>query len=206
MSSDSNAPEDTSNQTNILDSNLTLFSGVSLQHSNNTVRKVDENTEIESITEQEESRSHDNHKDCTNWTLFWHKHVYKKLASKPTPHYIENILGIPKTAPVQSAEPALSPKVSEFITPMSPLLPQTDVAVSPSIDRIPNPSKALSTSPTVVPTAYMPVARVYQPQVQNIESTAPAATTNEPLNLSIKNDPKPVFSPTRGESSLLRKE
>ncbi|KAK9889117.1 hypothetical protein WA026_004388 [Henosepilachna vigintioctopunctata] len=27
-------------------------------------------------------------------TLTWHEHVYRRLSSKPTPHYIENILGI----------------------------------------------------------------------------------------------------------------
>ncbi|KAF5300959.1 hypothetical protein FQA39_LY10929 [Lamprigera yunnana] len=27
-------------------------------------------------------------------TLSWHEHVYRKLSNKPTPHFIENILGI----------------------------------------------------------------------------------------------------------------
>lgn len=30
--------------------------------------------------------------------LTWHEHVYKRLPSKPTPHYIENILGLQKTS------------------------------------------------------------------------------------------------------------
>lgn len=29
-----------------------------------------------------------------NRTFSWHEHVYKKLTNKPTPHYIENILGL----------------------------------------------------------------------------------------------------------------
>ncbi|XP_022901320.1 homeobox protein Nkx-6.3-like [Onthophagus taurus] len=33
-------------------------------------------------------------KDDACRTLTWHEHVYKKLTNKPTPHYIENILGL----------------------------------------------------------------------------------------------------------------
>lgn len=29
-------------------------------------------------------------------TFSWHEHVYRKLTTRPTPHYIENILGISK--------------------------------------------------------------------------------------------------------------
>lgn len=29
-----------------------------------------------------------------NGTFSWHEHVYRKLTNKPTPHYIENILGL----------------------------------------------------------------------------------------------------------------
>lgn len=29
-----------------------------------------------------------------NRTYSWHEHVYRKLTNKPTPHYIENILGL----------------------------------------------------------------------------------------------------------------
>lgn len=29
-----------------------------------------------------------------NRTLTWHEHVYRKLSGRPTPHYIENILGL----------------------------------------------------------------------------------------------------------------
>ncbi|EFA11601.1 homeobox protein ceh-31 [Tribolium castaneum] len=34
-----------------------------------------------------------------NRTLSWHEHVYKKLTNKPTPHLIENILGIQNEKP-----------------------------------------------------------------------------------------------------------
>lgn len=35
-----------------------------------------------------------NQESCVNRTLSWHEHVYRKLTNKPTPHYIENILGL----------------------------------------------------------------------------------------------------------------
>ncbi|KAL3289885.1 hypothetical protein HHI36_023275 [Cryptolaemus montrouzieri] len=42
-----------------------------------------------------EYESSDNKEDVNNKkTLTWHEHVYRRLTSKPTPHYIENILGI----------------------------------------------------------------------------------------------------------------
>lgn len=52
-------------------------------------------------------------------TLSWHEHVYKKLTNKPTPHYIENILGIQcnKTSHLQDLTSPKSNKmtVSETI-------------------------------------------------------------------------------------------
>lgn len=38
--------------------------------------------------------AYNNQESCGNRTLSWHEHVYRKLTNKPTPHYIENILGI----------------------------------------------------------------------------------------------------------------
>ncbi|KAK5639359.1 hypothetical protein RI129_011851 [Pyrocoelia pectoralis] len=34
-----------------------------------------------------------------NGTLSWHEHVYRKLTTRPTPHFIENILGIQSIPP-----------------------------------------------------------------------------------------------------------
>ncbi|KAB0801368.1 hypothetical protein PPYR_05722 [Photinus pyralis] len=34
-----------------------------------------------------------------NGTLSWHEHVYRKLTTRPTPHFIENILGIQSISP-----------------------------------------------------------------------------------------------------------
>ncbi|KAF7274390.1 hypothetical protein GWI33_012935 [Rhynchophorus ferrugineus] len=40
----------------------------------------------------------------------WHEHVYRRLTTKPTPHYIENILGLanvtPPVSPLQNYPPA----------------------------------------------------------------------------------------------------
>lgn len=48
-------------------------------------------------SEPDLSNSVVNNKEClVNRTLSWHEHVYKKLTNRPTPHYIENILGIQK--------------------------------------------------------------------------------------------------------------
>lgn len=35
------------------------------------------------------------HDKNANSALSWHEHVYKKLSSRPTPHFIANILGLP---------------------------------------------------------------------------------------------------------------
>lgn len=48
-----------------------------------------------SVSEQDSINSVINNEQCeNNKTLSWHEHVYKKLNNKPTPHFIENILGI----------------------------------------------------------------------------------------------------------------
>lgn len=40
-----------------------------------------------------------------NRTLTWHEHVYRKLSGRPTPHYIENILGLQEEKIPQPQEP-----------------------------------------------------------------------------------------------------
>ena len=53
-------------------------------------------------------------------TLTWHEHVYRKLTQKPTPHYIENILGFPSKSCASDSDklkvnPASSPAASEVV-------------------------------------------------------------------------------------------
>lgn len=44
-----------------------------------------------------------------NRTYTWHEHVYRKLTGRPTPHYIENILGLQKTNTTTTTPPAPPP-------------------------------------------------------------------------------------------------
>lgn len=73
---------------------------------------------------------------CENRTLSWHEHVYRKLTAKPTPHYIENILGLQEktasepqeckmrtvadiTPVVQHPHPKISSSVPELNEPLN---------------------------------------------------------------------------------------
>lgn len=47
-----------------------------------------------SVSEPDSNNSTINNKHCDSRTLSWHEHVYRKLTTRPTPHFIENILGI----------------------------------------------------------------------------------------------------------------
>lgn len=50
--------------------------------------------EMQSPSSVSETGNVINRDNCENRTLSWHEHVYRKLTAKPTPHYIENILGL----------------------------------------------------------------------------------------------------------------
>lgn len=45
-------------------------------------------------------------------TLSWHEHVYRKLTNKPTPHLIENILGIAKAKPLDDDRDVLHQRMA----------------------------------------------------------------------------------------------
>lgn len=57
-----------------------------------------------------------------NRTLTWHEHVYRKLSGRPTPHYIENILGLQeekKTPEPQEPVPTICSAVPDMNEPLN---------------------------------------------------------------------------------------
>lgn len=44
----------------------------------------------------------------------WHEHVYRRLTNKPTPHYIENILGLPKVTTHSQPQNNYKRSLSDF--------------------------------------------------------------------------------------------
>lgn len=57
-----------------------------------------------------------------NRTLTWHEHVYRKLSGRPTPHYIENILGLQeekKAAEPQEPLPTICSTVPDMNEPLN---------------------------------------------------------------------------------------
>ena len=75
---------------------------------------------------------------CANRTLSWHEHVYKKLTNKPTPHLIENILGI-QNRPHQFKEVQDLPK-SNRMTVSAPVSPQDKFPkLEPSVNEVNEP-------------------------------------------------------------------
>jgi hypothetical protein len=70
---------------------------------------------------------------CGNRTLSWHEHVYKKLTNKPTPHLIENILGIQNKSN-QFKEVQDLPKTNRM-TVSAPVSPQENFPkLQPSVE------------------------------------------------------------------------
>lgn len=60
-------------------------------------RNLETRSPISESVNSESDLSNSVNKEClVNRTLSWHEHVYKKITNRPTPHYIENILGIQK--------------------------------------------------------------------------------------------------------------
>ncbi|XP_044766000.1 homeobox protein HMX3 [Coccinella septempunctata] len=61
-----------------------------------------QNSESVSVeNEHSEDQKEDNN---AIMTFSWHEHVYRRLTSKPTPHYIENILGLQCDKPLNSVD------------------------------------------------------------------------------------------------------
>lgn len=57
-----------------------------------------------------------------NRTLTWHEHVYIKVSGRPTPHYIENILGLQKeksNAEPQEPVPTICSVVPDMNEPLN---------------------------------------------------------------------------------------
>lgn len=84
-----------------------------------------------------------NKESLVNRTLSWHEHVYKKITNRPTPHYIENILGIQKqtccndesenmtvnnTNPIETLPKIVAP-VQELNEPLNLSIRNSDVKV-----------------------------------------------------------------------------
>nr|CAI5842285.1 unnamed protein product [Callosobruchus analis] len=95
----------------------------------------------------------------------WLKHVYRKLKNKPTPHYIENILGLPKS----DSEPETYKNVTKH--------PETFTA-QPAVTEVKSHL-----------TCRLRVRSEYERKAQKLEViiSQPAVTkANEPPNLSIK--------------------
>lgn len=128
------------------------------------------------------------------WTLFWHDHVYKNLAPKPTPHYIENILGI-QPSPPRLTTPPLPITVplqldSRSMSPRSNIEPRDNKDLklgSIPLVRKTNSKQSVATN-VITPTPQanpvtVPVGRLHP-------STAVTDALNEPLNLSIKTEKK----------------
>lgn len=62
-----------------------------------------------SSVSEPDSNSALNNEQCDSRTLSWHEHVYRKLTTRPTPHFIENILGIQtKSSKCSDAEETLN--------------------------------------------------------------------------------------------------
>lgn len=51
--------------------------------------------------------------------LSWHEHVYKKLSSRPTPHFIANILGLPPSVTKMNNNSANN--CGDLVVPKGPL-------------------------------------------------------------------------------------
>lgn len=136
--------------------------------------------------------------DRQQWTLFWHEHVYKNLAPKPTPHYIENILGI-QPSPPRPTTPPLPITIPHQLDTRS-MSPRSSTESRDKHDLklgsiIPLVRKATSKQPVatnvITPTPQTnPVVRVHPAQRICLPSTAASDSLNEPLNLSIKTEKK----------------
>lgn len=75
---------------------------------------------------------------CVNRTWTWHEHVYRKLNSKPTPHYIENILGLqtkPSSDPqdLKSRMIAETPVAQDSLPKITPSVPELNEPLNLSI-------------------------------------------------------------------------
>lgn len=70
-----------------------------------------------------------------NRTLSWHEHVYKKINNRPTPHYIENILGIQRTPADADSEkmPVKISTPSETVPKMTGSVQETNEPLNLSI-------------------------------------------------------------------------
>lgn len=76
-----------------------MSSDIKEDHQNSTDCQTQNQDELSSKTHSNKTVSESSPNLLTrefnsSKSLSWHEHVYKKLTNKPTPHYIENILGI----------------------------------------------------------------------------------------------------------------
>lgn len=160
-------------------------------------------------------------------TIFWHEHVYNKLTPKPTPHYIENILGIQSSSP-RSSSPAVAPSESCSMSPRSDtrdyvandLVSRDIVSIPIPVCPVPVPNRKrklnIGSGPVIVSTVVpAPVSVVRVQTVQR--GPVPVTTTTvpvpvpvtvpdvEPLNLSIKEETKVPLKipPSKGNFFLL---
>lgn len=109
-------------------------------------RNIDDRNSPESVSVKSEpdlTNSVNNKEIIVNRTLSWHEHVYKKITNRPTPHYIENILGIQKqtclndnesmtvnkTTLTEETLPKIAAPVQELNEPLNLSIRNSDVKV-----------------------------------------------------------------------------
>lgn len=75
---------------------------VKLSPENDFSQSISSKTDSESVSVENDHSEDKKGDENAFMTFTWHEHVYRKLTAKPTPHYIENILGLQGSQPLDS--------------------------------------------------------------------------------------------------------
>ncbi|XP_066248739.1 homeobox protein Hox-A4-like [Euwallacea similis] len=112
----------------------------------------------------------------------WHEHVYRKLSNKPTPHYIENILGL-GNGNSQSENTFCRTMVNLEVNEPLNLSVKSELTIRTKCVKEPIPKKRKKARDCVDPGALLPEDKAEVPNIETsyskIDTTAPSTTVDD---------------------------